>query len=354
MSTDPYRVGVIGCGGMGEAHARAFRKHGRTEVVAAAEPNEEARQAFATEYDVGETFETYETMLDAVDLDLVSVCTWHSTHARMTIDVAESGVDGVFCEKPMCTSLGEAEAMLDAADRNDTVLTVGHQRRYDPIHEKARELVADGEIGDPVTVAAGYRDGLLNWGTHFVDLTRYVLGDPTTEWVMGQFERETDRYERGVPIEDRCLGQICFESGTRFTLEMDLPEPGESGREIHVHGTEGSLTLTLGTEVAVRNGDGVSTYAPERETSSRYEYLDEMIELMDGEREDHRCSGWQARHTIEILMAIYESARTNGLVETPLQTRANPLEAMRENGELEPEHPGEYDIRIPYRGVDEL
>lgn len=339
---------------MGDAHARAFQKHDRTEVVAAAEPDEETRQAFAAEHDVTESFETYEAMLDAVDLDLVSVCTWHSTHARMTIDAAEAGVAGVFCEKPMCTNLGEAEAMLEAADHNDTVLTVGHQRRYNPVHEKARELVADGAIGEPRTVAASYRDGLLNWGTHFVDLSRYVLGDPTTEWVMGQFERETDRHERGVPIEDRCLGQICFESGTRLTLEMDLPEPNEREREIRVYGTRGSLTLTLGTEVTVRNDDGVSTYAPERETSSRYAYLDEMVDVMDGERAEHRCSGRQARHTIEILMSIYESARTNALVETPLRTRANPLGVMRENGELEPEHPGEYDIRIPYRGVDEL
>jgi len=338
---------------MGRAHARAYENHELTEVVAAADPDEETRADFAKAHGVDETFETYEPMLERVDLNVVSVCTWHSTHARMTVDAAEQGVDGVFCEKPMCTDMGEARAMVEAADRNDVVLTVGHQRRYDPVHEKARELVADGVIGEPRFVSTGHRDGLLNWGTHLVDLTRYVLGDPETAWVVGQVERETDRYERGVPIEDRCLGQVCFESGTRLTLEMDLPDPDLGERQIEVHGSSGSLRLGLGEEVTVRNEDGTVTYAPEREVSSRFSYLDDMVDVMEGATHEHRCSAHQAEQTIEILMSIYESARTNSVVQTPLRTLLNPLEHMIENGELEPEHPGEYDIRIPYRGIDD-
>lgn len=352
MTESSYRVGIIGCGSMGEAHARAYRKHERTTVVAAADPDESTLAAFADKYDLTETFAEYEAMLESQDLDIVSVCTWHATHARMTVDAAEQDVGGIFCEKPMCASFGEADAMLAAAERNDVVLTVGHQRRYDPVHEKARELVADGVIGEPRVITAGYQDGLLNWGTHLVDLSRSLLDDPDTEWVMGQFERETDRYERGIPIEDRCLGQICFESGTRLTIEMDLPEPDIGESRIQVYGTAGSLILRLGSEVTVSTKDGTSTYAPERDTSNRFAYLDDMLTAMaDGDHE-HRCSGRQARRTIEILMSIYESVRTNGLVRMPLRTRANPLKVMRENGELQPEYPGEYDIRIPYRSID--
>lgn len=353
MASPPYDVGIIGCGGMGEAHARAYRKHEETSVVAAVEPDEATRAAFADEYGVTETFADYEAMLEELALDVVSVCTWHATHARMTVDAAEQGVEGVFCEKPMCTSLGEADAMLEAAERNDVVLTVGHQRRYDPVHEKARELVADGVVGEPRAVTAGYRDGLLNWGTHLVDLSRFVLGDPDTEWVVGQFERETDRHERGVPIEDRCLGQVCFEGGTRLTVEMDLPEPDLGDSRIQVYGTAGSLELSLGSEVTVTNGDGTATYAPDRDASARFAYLDDMLTAMADREHEHRCSGRQARQTIEILLSVYESVRTNGLVQMPLRTRANPLQAMRENGELQPEYPGEYDIRIPYRSIDE-
>jgi predicted dehydrogenase len=353
MADSRYRVGIIGCGEMGRAHAREYQRHDQTSVVAAAEPDEATRDAFAEEFDVPETFEGYETMIAATDIDVVSVCTWHATHARMTVDAAERGVTGIFCEKPMCTSLGEAEAMIDAADRNDVVLTIGHQRRYDPVHEKARELIAKGAIGEPRVVSAGHRNGLLNWGTHLVDLTRFLLDDPDTEWVVGQFERETDRFERGIPIEDRCLGQVCFEGGTRLTIEMDLPEPDVGERRIRVYGTAGSLRLGLGSEVTVTNKGGTSTYAPEQEITSRFAYLEDMITAMKEDGYKHRCSAQQARHTIEILMSIYESVRTDGLVRMPLRTKANPLMVMRENGDLEPEYPGEYDIRIPYRSVDE-
>jgi methylthioribose-1-phosphate isomerase len=172
------------------------------------------------------------------------------------------------------------------------------------------------------------------------------LPSPTIDWSVRDGVA-------GIPIEDRCLGQVCFDEGTRLTLEMDLPAPDGRDREVRVTGESGSLAFTLGSEVTVTNGDGVSTYAPEQTAPSRDRYWRDMVAMLDGEREDHRCSGRQARHTIEILMSVYESARTNSLVRMPLRTRANPLQVMRENGELEPAHPGAYDIRIPYRGVDE-
>lgn len=352
MTSRAYRVGIIGCGDTGNVHAKAYRRHEHTEIAAAAEPDEGTRASFAERHDVDQTFATYETMLDRVDLDIVSICTWHGTHAQMTVDAAERGVSGIFCEKPMCTSLGEAEAMLDAAERNDVVLTIGHQRRYDPVHEKARQLIDDGVIGEPRVVHAGHRDGLLNWGTHLVDLTRFILGDPSTAWVIGQFERETDRHERGVPIEDRCLGQVCFESGTRLTLEMDLPGPDVGEERIQVYGSNGSLRLSMDAEVTVMNENGTSTYAPEREVTNWFAYLDDMVAVMEGNTDEHRCSARQARYTIEILMSIYDSVRRRSLVSTPLRTRANPLAVMRENGDLEPEYPGEYDIRIPDHNID--
>lgn len=355
MSQDTYRAGLVGCGWAGRAYAKTFRDHARTEFVAATELDSSTRRAFADEFPSVEMYDEHERMLEFEDLDVVAICTWPSTHARITVDTAEASVDGIVCEKPMCRSLGEADDMLDAADRNDAKLVVGTQRRHTAAHEKARELIADGEIGEPRSVITSTNSGMFNWGTHMIDLSRYLLGDPELKWVIGQIERKTERYERGIPIEDLSSGQICFADGARLTFECDMPEPqfSERGQPIEVLGSEGTLSLALGSEVTVLNEDGRATYAPDNERPEHAALLDELFDWLEGERDDHRCSGQQARATMEIIMSIYESARKNEVTVAPLETRANPLHVMLENGELPPEHPGKYDIRIPYASLDD-
>lgn len=348
MSGNEYRAGVIGCGEIGRTHVELYREHERTDLVAVADVNPDALETVGDRFSVAGTYETHERLLAEEDLDVVSICTWHATHADVTIDAAESGVDGIFCEKPMATSLGEAEEMIRAAERNGAKLTVEHNRRFDPVNEKARALIADGAIGDPQVAVASTTDGLLNWGTHMIDHARYLLGDPETEWVIGQIERETDRYERGEPIEDRCVGQVGLGNGAQLTFECDLPDSELLGEPntLVVYGSEGQIVPR--SPLTVINGEGRTELSPEADRTGKVAHLDELIEWMEGDRSDHRCSGVQARNTVEIMMSIYESLRTTGLVRTPLRTRANPLKVMLDAGDLSPDHPGKYDIRIPY------
>lgn len=347
MTAPDYQVGIVGCGVMGRAHARAYEALDETHVVAVAEPQAETRDDFTNDTGVEQSFENHRDMLAAVDLDIVSICTWPGTHASITIDAAEAGVNGIYCEKPMATSLGQTDAMIEAAERNGVVLTVGHQRRYDPVHVTARDVIADGAIGEPTFVRVANQDGLLNWGTHLIDLGRFLIDDPATEWIMGQFERTTDRHERGQPIEDRCMGIVCFETGIRMTIEIDLPKTAGEEPILQVYGSEGWLELELGTRVRITGSDGPVEYAPEDDRSPWVAFLADMLRAMEDDGYEHRCNPALARPTIEIAMGIYESSRRNRLVETPLRTTANPLERMIENDELTLAHPGKYDIRRP-------
>lgn len=339
---------------MGEAHARAYQHQENVEIAAVTDLQPSALTTFTETFDISATYDDYADMLDDESLDLISICTFHSTHARMTIDAVESGVDGIYCEKPMSTNLGEAEDMVDAAERNDVKLTIGHQRRFHPVQERARKLIADGEIGEPKLINGEMGSGLLNWGAHMVDMARFLLGDPEYEWMMAQVERKTDRYERGEPAEDRCLGRICFEDGTRFTYEGDMLNPKiDDESHIVVTGSDGVLQIQLDSWVSVTNEDGTTRYEPESGGRERMAYVNELIEWIEGDRDGHRCSGEEGRQTMELLMSFYESVRTSGLVRAPLETRANPLKLMIEDGSLPVEYPGKYDIRIPYSSVHE-
>jgi predicted dehydrogenase len=352
MSESDVTVGIVGCGTMGQAHARTYRAHDRTNVVAAADFDEDALETFRTEHDIPSGYETHADMLAGEDLDLVSVCTLHSSHAGIVIDTAETGVEGIWCEKPLATSMGETRDILDAVDRNDVKLTVGHQRRFHPVHEKTRKLIAEGAIGEPQTVTGRRENGLLNWGTHIIDIVRFVLGDPAVEWVMGQVERQTDRHERGLAIEDRCLGHICFDDGTRLTYESDMPDPEIGESTIQIQGTRGSIDLDLCSSATVTNDSGTEVYDSSLGNDGMWAaYLDTHLAWLDNERDGHRCDGDQAEQVMEAMMGIYESARTGGVVETPMQTRANPLECMIDDGDIPVEHPGAYDIRLPYGSV---
>lgn len=339
-----YKAGVVGCGVIAGHHARTYQRFEEVELVAAADINKESVENYASEFSVKKQYTDYHEMLEKEELDIVSVCTWQGTHADVTITAAENGVKGILCEKPMCVSLGESDAMIEACDKHGTKLVVCHAMRFDATNTEARKQIKAGIIGQPTLITRRVSGGLLNWGTHVIDITRYVLSDPETEWVMGQVQRKTDKYERRCRIEDLCMGLVCFEGGTRFVLEMDMPGPDFN--KLLVYGTEGILTTGEGgLQVLNDKKSGWQTIKP---TSDGASQLSELIAWMEGKVEIHRTDGRQARYTMEIMMAIYESLRIKGIVRMPLETKESPLFMMIDDGTLPVEKPGKYDIRIPF------
>ncbi|RLF18859.1 MAG: hypothetical protein DRZ82_07430 [Thermoprotei archaeon] len=338
-----YRVGIIGCGREAKMHLMGWRVLKNVDVVAAADINKEVAENFCKQYNVPKSYTDYKEMMTREDLDIISICTWPSSHAEITIEAVKLGVKGILCEKPMCLSLAKADAMIRACEENGVKLAIGHQHRFDPQNVLARELVKDEVIGKPYLVVCRTRDGLLNNGTHYIDLMRYWLGDPKTEWVIGQVERKTDRFERGSPIEDLCMGFICFENGTRGLIEVDLPDD-RIPWEPTIYGSNGVMIITQGKVLILNDKEkGWQTIEapPQKDTE-----FSEMIDWIEGRRE-HRCNAYQARYTMEIMMAIYESARTHSLIRMPLKTKENPLFMMIRSGQLPVVKPGRYDIRLP-------
>jgi predicted dehydrogenase len=323
-----------------------YIKHEKTVLAAAADINPHMLKIFAEEFPAPSTYTNYEEMLGKEDLDIISVCTWHGSHAEITVAAAKRGVKGVICEKPMAVNLSQADAMIEACEKSGTKLTVEHVRRYNPVNVEARRLIMSGAIGQPIAVISRVSDGLLNWGTHIIDQARFLLGDPETEWVIGQVERKTDRYERAIPIEDLCMGLVCFSNGARLVIECDLPGPIGSGVPL-VYGSEGMITPLDDRLLLLTKRDGWKEITFKDRGDGLTKHLDELIKWIEGEINDHRCSGRQARYTMEIMMAIYESLRVKGLVRMPLKTGENPLEMMIKDGTLPVEKPGKYDIRIP-------
>jgi predicted dehydrogenase len=419
-----YRAGIIGCGSIAAAHARAYQGVPGVELVAAADPVERARRELQERFGLPRAYPDATEMLQAEQLDLVSVCLWHPLHAEFTLLAARHRPKAIICEKPMATCLAEADAMVAACEAHGVKLAIGHMRRFNRSWTRARELLAEGTIGAPLFASVETGDGLLNCGTHVVDAIRYLLGDPETDWVMGAVERKTDRWERGVRMEDCCLGLVQFRpttnderpttndrpEGTRPTT-TDRPEgtrpttndqgsgpsadTGEAGagprpnaghpmpnaprprpnaqgpapntrHPIPNVGPQALIRCDLtGTnqveDFSVRGSDGLLEVKQRevrllRGSSGGWEVIEtgyedpwmaqarELVTWVEGTT-GHRGAAEHGRAALEILMAVYQSAREHAMVRMPLIETENPLDRMFEEGKLAIHEPGRYDIR---------
>ena len=345
MADKTYRVGIIGCGGMGRSHANNWTSTGRAEVVTASDISEASAAKFAEEFALPTHYTDFGEMCAKEDLDIVSITTWQSVRAEPTIAAAESGVLGVITEKPMAASVGDAQDMMDACDKHNVKLVVGHQRRFSPQNCEARRLIQEGAIGQPQAMLRRDGHGLLNRGTHEVDEMRFILGDPDPLWLIGQAARKTDRWERRVRTEDLCMAEICFDGGIRGIYESDLPGPGLRGDA--VYGDDGQLRRGGDGTIELLNSKAAG-WQTIKSRQSEPNQFNEMLAWIEGEIDEHRNAGRHGLCTIEILMAIYESLRIQDVVTFPLTTRPNPLDLLVEGGKLPVFVEGRYDIRAPF------
>src|SRR5947209_11009504 len=146
------RVGVVGVGGMGQAHANALKKVEGADFTAVCDARAEAAQAAAERFGV-RGFTDTAPFLEAVDA--VVVATPPDFH-RPVVEAAARAGKHVFCEKPLSTRLADADAMISACDQAGVVFQHGFVLRFYPVHELARRMVDNGEIGDLVYVEGDY------------------------------------------------------------------------------------------------------------------------------------------------------------------------------------------------------
>ncbi len=353
------RAAIIGAGGISGNHIRGYLTTERFDIVALADLSPESMAEKNEMFGISPTHYTdARRMMEEERPDVVSICTWHRGHAPWTIAAAAYKPQAILCEKPMADSVGAAERMLIACRRNDVKLAIGHQRRFLPSYTLAQELIARKAIGDVHLIQSCGGAGLPNYSSHQTDMYRYLLDDDECVWVMGNIERKTDQHERGTRIEDRAMAVFQFAGGPRALILSDLVPNYYQGALIY--GSEGLLNMTT-DELQLLNADSggkwerhvpAGRFYTVDELGSRFEWeegsaaqADELADWVEGKVETHRGRGENGYKALQMIHAVYESARLHEQVQMPLQTRVNPLDLMVESGHLTPQRPGRYDIR---------
>jgi predicted dehydrogenase len=249
MTEARYRVGIIGAGRIAStiqdeietapfsfllpySHAGAYAAHPATQIVAVADPNAERRDAFGERWAVGRRYDDYREMLSWENLDIVSVCVPTRAHAEVMEAVAESGVRGVFMEKPIAQTLREADAMIAATDRAGMKTVVNHVRTFDPYYRRIRWLIETGAIGRVRSVMAHWHEGMSFGGSHLFDLLRFLLGSEAA-WVYGRLDETKGLFDLGGS------GVIGFANGVEVFLNNR--EGHAAPRELDIVGDAGRV-----------------------------------------------------------------------------------------------------------------
>ncbi|WP_254271342.1 Gfo/Idh/MocA family protein [Haloarcula marina] len=351
-----YRAGIIGTGGIagmgilgmhdaediGKKKVRASHAGGidaadGIELAAVADVDEEKLDRFGEAWDIPpeNRYVGHEAMLDAEDLDVVSVCTPSYLHAAHVVDAARSAADPslVWCEKPIASAVSDAEEMVDVCDETDTELLVNHSFRFTTKLQQLRDLVQEEDIiGDVLSVSTQFRMELLRNSTHLLDTLVYLLDDRASK-VAGHITGENEAVESleaAERVDDAGGGGfVVMDDGAFVTIDCTIPrEP--SSMTLNFIGTEGKLYLNNDDGEwrywRLEDGDHVEDSLPGIEGAWTWDedYRDafanaasDIVSVLDGEM-DNPSTGEEATRSLEIIAAFYISHYTGGQVSIPL------------------------------------
>lgn len=334
-----YRAVIIGLTGIGarrqqepaglpiyeaipRSHASAYYRHPQTEIVGVCDIRQDALDDFKRDWqDVWPDmhyYTDYRQMLAQEKPDLVSVATSDHLHADMTVEAANGGARAILCEKPIATSLADADRMLAAAEANNTLLTVDHTRRWAPNQHTAREYIRSGQIGPLRNIVANMyspRSMLFRNGTHTVDMICF-FAESEPQWVFAELEDGFDHFTEyksdgghDPATDPAASAYIHFANGVRATynsLKTEMP-----GSQIELVCEAGRIEVSDRGIVVIR---GLSHLEWSRTTlvpgDYRYThqlgYVAEVVRVL----EDGGAlvsPGQEARKTLEVLLGMLKS-----------------------------------------------
>ncbi len=283
QSEKPIRIAIIGTGHRGWAHLAILKNMPGYQVVALADPTPPNLDKGASLAPGAKTYSDYRKMLsERNDIDAVIVITPSFLHAEVTIAALNRGLP-VLCEKPMATSVDDANRMMEASRKAGKLLYIGFQKRFVPVTSKMHELIAAGEIGavefvsanlfrsdwnkeswkytDPKTgVATNWRylthtegSALLEDGIHEIDSLNWMINSRVAR-VMASGGNNV--YKQRETIDNAAV-IVDYESGVRMSFDFCLfgQGAGPGARRMVIIGSEGVIQPENG-KVAVRKSKG--------------------------------------------------------------------------------------------------
>ena len=237
------RIGVIGTGAMGRNHIRVLSDMENVDLVAVADTDEKILEKIGNKYCV-KTYLDYNKMLEIEGLDIVAIVVPTKLHHKVAIDCLKAKVN-VLLEKPIASTVKEAQEIIDAARKEGVLLTIGHIERFNPAIQEMKKKINNGDIGKVYQIAvkrigpfpARVRDVgvVIDLSVHDIDIMRYML-ECEPKRIFAETEKKIN-----TAHEDLLSGMLKFSNDVICHLEINWLTPTKK-RKIYVTGEKGMLT----------------------------------------------------------------------------------------------------------------
>ncbi len=252
------RVALIGAGFISDYHARGLSTLPDVEIVAVVGMPLKAAEEFAKKYNIKEVTTDALSLATREDIDAVLISTPNKFHAPYAIEFMNNGKD-IFVEKPMAMNPAEGQAVMEAAQKNNKIVLVGHMWRFDEEVRFIKKVVDSGKLGKIVkTKGYGIHENwgpsgwftqkeiagggaLADMGVHAIDTVRFILGDPKPKEVYAKIGTYYGDYD----VDDTGIIMITWENGTTSIIESGWWHPHMDREEAgtQIFGTKGYAAL---------------------------------------------------------------------------------------------------------------
>jgi predicted dehydrogenase len=338
------KIGIIGAGAIARhRHLPETRDNPFAEVGAVCDVVRERAEEMTVKYG-GKAYTDYQEMLADEDIDAVIVAATNTTHAKMTIAALEAGKH-VLCEKPMATTLEDAQAMMDAAERAGMKLMIAQNQRLEDANKKAKEILQSGKLGKVYTFRAIFGhpgcedwaiDGEDTWffrreitglGTlgdlavHKLDLIRWLLDDEYTE-ASAFVDIMEKTYPDGEPInvEDNAICLLRTQKGAIGTMVTSWTYRKEDNTT-YIYCENGVLSLYAHPDypVVVDYDHERAEYhkvgkKPTNVEQVKSGIIDAFVDCIVNDTEP-LIPGIEGYKALEVVLACQESAETGQIVK---------------------------------------
>jgi predicted dehydrogenase len=331
--------GFVGTGMAGGIHARELRFVKGAELVAVCSRDEANLNAFAGTFGIKQKYTDYRKLIDSPDVDVVSVLAPTGLHREIALYASRAGKH-LIIEKPLDINLERADDIIRECRKNDTKLAVIFQMRFGDVAQSLKNVVQSGAMGrifladafDKSSRTAAYYDSaawrgtrelegggcLMTQSIHIVDLLQYVVG-PVRSVVSKMSTMAHD-----IEVEDTAVALLQFECGAMGVLESTTSIRPALKSNVQLHGENGTIVANAQyDQIMFWNVKGIDPPSPVPANLELGDIDDpwaypqtrhriQMQDMVDAIRENRQpiLGGIEARASLAINMAIYESART--------------------------------------------
>lgn len=225
MSKNTFKIGVVGCGRIASVysddpkrkyistHIGAYRRLRNTEIIAACDIDKKRLDKCLKKWNISRGYTNLRKMLKEEKIDILSICTPPETHYSILKEAAKFSIKGIFCEKPLASTLKDAKKMIKICKKKKIVLQINHQRRFNSLHTRLQNIIKQKKLGGIQQVNFFYTMGVKNSGSHMFDLLRFFFGD--VEWIQAIFSKNQTRDGKNPNVD----GVLKFTNGLFATFQ---------------------------------------------------------------------------------------------------------------------------------------